>query len=132
MTFKQACSVPREPSNPKAGKAQPFKKSLSNDPNRVVFSEFHGHGTPISSYMIRKGHWKHLYYTDGPAQLFDLKNDPDELTNLASTKPKIVSELDAELQKICSPQVESDRADQFTTNQLKAVADIPANPSSLN
>ena len=52
--------------------------------------------------MIRKGHWKYIEYPDvGLRQLFDLKADPDELTNLAESKPHAQrrADLQSELRK---------------------------------
>ena len=52
--------------------------------------------------MIRKGHWKYIEYPDiGLRQLFDLKADPDELTNLAESRPHAQrrADLQSELRK---------------------------------
>jgi hypothetical protein len=45
---------------------------------------------------VRKGDWKLLSSGTGPAQLFDLMSDIGETTDLASSRPEIVSELEAE------------------------------------
>jgi len=34
------------------------------------------------AWMVRSDHWKYIHYEGFPAQLFDLRNDPDELTDL--------------------------------------------------
>jgi choline-sulfatase len=100
---------------------EPLQAMASDDPGRVIFSEYHGHGAPGSSYMIRKGEWKYIFYTGAPPQLFNLEDDPDELSNLAEIRADVVADLDAELRKICSPEVENERAEQFIEKQLKAV-----------
>jgi choline-sulfatase len=100
---------------------EPLQDMASNDPERVIFSEYHGHGAPGSSYMIRKGKWKYIHYTDAPKQLFDLENDPDELTNLAETERSVVADMDKELRDICSPELENERTEQFIEAQLNAV-----------
>jgi len=94
------------------------------DPERRVFSEYHGHGAPGSSYMIRKGEWKYLHYTNAPCQLFDLNTDPDELYNVAETFPLKVLELAAELDGVCSPCAENDRAEQFINRQLEWIGQV--------
>ncbi|MFC1735638.1 sulfatase [Candidatus Hydrogenedentota bacterium] len=45
--------------------------------------------------MIRTGNHKYVYYTDGSEELFDLKNDPNEFTNLAALAENkdLVSEM---------------------------------------
>ena len=100
---------------------EPIQHIPTIDTDRVVFSEYHGHGAPGSAYMIRQGEWKYIYYSGAQSQLFNLTNDPDELTNLAETHERIVSALDAELRDICSPGVENERTEQFIEAQLKAI-----------
>jgi choline-sulfatase len=100
----------------------PLQRVPHDDPDRAVFSEYHGHGAPGSSYMIRKGRWKYLHYTGAPCQLFDLESDPNELKNLADTRTEKVAELEAELNAICSPSLQNDRAEQLIKRQLEHVA----------
>ncbi len=38
------------------------------------------------AYMCRTKEWKYIYYKGFPAQLFDLKNDPDEFKDLGRSK----------------------------------------------
>jgi choline-sulfatase len=102
-----------------AGK--PLQEIPHDDPERVVFSEYHGHGTRGSSYMIRKGKWKYIFYIDAPAQLFDLDTDPNELQNLASKHPDVIHDLHAELTKICDPVQEHERAETFIEKQFETI-----------
>jgi choline-sulfatase len=98
---------------------EPLQNMPLDDKNRVIFSEYHGHGAPGSSYMVRKGQWKYIHYIGASHQLFNLRHDPDELVNLAEKEPTIVAEMNAELSKICSPELEHERAEQFIETQLK-------------
>lgn len=100
----------------------PLQGMPSDDPQRVVFSEYHGHAAPGSAYLIRKGDWKYVHYVDAPCQLFDLKTDPQELEDLAPTHPDKVHELLGELHAICSPEREHERAESFINRQLDHVA----------
>jgi choline-sulfatase len=100
---------------------EPLQSMPSDDADRVVFSEYHGHGAPGSSYMIRKGQWKYIFYSEASSQLFNLEDDPDELSNLAEIELDVVTDLDAELRKICSPEGENERAEQFIEMQLEAI-----------
>ena len=45
------------------------------------------------SRMIRTKEWKYGIWADGRRELFDLKNDPGEVTNLADTKPSAMGDL---------------------------------------
>ncbi len=53
-------------------------------------------GQPAS--IIRKGNWKLIYfYEDENVELYNLKNDVGELTDLSQSNPTLVSELKVEL-----------------------------------
>ncbi|MBL4576740.1 MAG: sulfatase-like hydrolase/transferase, partial [Opitutaceae bacterium] len=107
--------------HPSGWLGKPLQSMPSNDTDRVVFSEYHGHGAPGSSFMIRKGKWKYIHYAGAPPQLFNLEDDPDELTNLAEIQSEVVADLDAELRAICSPEEENERAEHFIEKQLKTI-----------
>ena len=92
------------------------------DHERVVFSAYHGHGTRGSAYMIRRGRWKYLHCARAPHQLFDLHADPDELDDMATERPEIAAGLAAELARICDPEVEHQRAEDFIERQLADMA----------
>jgi arylsulfatase A-like enzyme len=55
---------------------------------------FWRYGTPSA---VRKGNWKLLRSGGKPPQLFDIAEDVGETTDLASSRPDVVSELDADL-----------------------------------
>jgi len=99
----------------------PLQFIKDKDEEKVVFSEYHGHGTPGSSYMVRKGRWKYVWHSGAPDQLFDLENDPEELANLAGQRKEIAKDMEAELRKICSPEKENGRAEDFIESQLSAM-----------
>jgi choline-sulfatase len=50
--------------------------------------------------------------------LFNLEDDPEELTNCINAHPEVASDLEKELRKICDPESESDRAEAFIEAQL--------------
>jgi choline-sulfatase len=49
----------------------------------TVFSEYNL-GNPRAKYMIRRGDWKYNYYTHDIAELYNLREDRDEMHNLAA------------------------------------------------
>lgn len=100
----------------------PLQDIPESDPERVVFAEYHGHGAPGSAFMVRKGKWKYICYHNAEAQLFDLEGDPEELTNLAASKPEVVADMDAELHRVCSPEEEQERAEAFIERQVESIA----------
>lgn len=52
----------------------------------TVFAEYCGEGTISPMMMIRHGPWKYITCPADPPQLFNLKDDPLELKNLAQAK----------------------------------------------
>jgi len=116
---------------PSTWSGKPLQDISRNDTHRVLFTEYHGHGTRGSAYMIRKGRWKLIWCAEAPHLLFDLQTDPNELHNLAEARSKVVAELTADLRKICDPQQENDRAETFIRRQIALLRDIAPHSPSL-
>ena len=57
--------------------------------------------------MWRQGPWKYIRYAGYPPQLFNLEDDPEEIDNLAPSRPDIVQNLNARLESL----VDFDAAD---------------------
>ena len=77
-----------------------------DDPQRLVFSEYHAMGSATGAFMIRKGQWKFVYYVMMQPQLYNLDDDPDELHDLG-TNPRyadICKQLEADLRSVCNPE----------------------------
>tara|TARA_B100000315_G_scaffold251951_1_gene287721 strand:+ start:9470 stop:10915 length:1446 start_codon:yes stop_codon:yes gene_type:complete len=90
-----------------------------NDPDRIVFSEYHAASSPTGAFMLRKGKYKFIYYVEYEPELFDLEADPEETTNLA-TEPDyadVVTEYENYLREICDPE-KTDRAAKDDQNAL--------------
>jgi choline-sulfatase len=81
-----------------------------NDRARVGFAEYHAQASKAAAYVLRDGPMKLIYHVGMPPQLFDLAQDPDELTNLADTSPDIVKTLENKLRAICDPEAVNARA----------------------
>lgn len=56
----------------------------NEDKERGAYSEYCAEGSVAPMIMIRRGQYKFCYCPADPAQLYDLKNDPDELRNIAT------------------------------------------------
>lgn len=91
------------------------------DQDRTVFSEYHGMGSTTGFFMIRHGRFKYVHYVGYPPQLFDLQDDPEELTDLASDPAcrELLSECERELRRICDPEA-VDRQAKASQRELLA------------
>lgn len=103
---------------PEAWRGRPLQTMPSDDAQRPLLASYHGHNAGAGAFMLRRGEWKLIYHSDGPHQLFHLREDPEELVNLWADRPDMAAELEAELRAICDPEeVERDavavRARQF-------------------
>jgi len=46
-----------------------------------IFAEYHGYLSPSGMYMLIKGDYKYCYYPKEEGELYNLKDDPNELNN---------------------------------------------------
>jgi choline-sulfatase len=73
---------------------------------RTVFSEYHAMGAVTGVFMIRQDRYKYVYYVGYRPQLFDLKEDPNELNDLADNPAyqDILAACERELRTIANPE----------------------------
>lgn len=76
-----------------------------DDTDRAVFSEYHAIGAVSGEFMLRKGDLKLIEYVGFAPELFNLAEDPEEMTNLAQNPgyANDLARMQAELRKICDP-----------------------------
>ncbi len=91
----------------------------ANNTSHTAFCEYHGHGTRGSGYVVRQGPWKLHYYVRAENLLYNMEEDPEELSNVIQEHPKTAAELEKTLRSICDPEEEDSRAEQFIQNQLQ-------------
>ena len=83
-----------------------------------VFSEYHSNFSNTGIAMWRQGPWKYIRYAGYPPQLFNLEDDPEEIQDLAESRPDIVQNLNARLESL----VDFDDADaQAKANDGKRI-----------
>lgn len=105
-------------------RGEPLQTIAPGDDSRAVFASYQGHQIGGSAFMIRRGRWKLLYNIGADHQLFDLAEDPGELTDRWAEEPEIVAELEAELGRICDPEAAHLRALGFHGRQLVEIAEV--------
>ncbi|MDB5992353.1 MAG: betC [Herbaspirillum sp.] len=90
-------------------------------PERNVLVEYHGMGSTTGAFMIRHQQYKYVFYVNYPPQLFDLKADPEELTDLAADPAyaEVLKECHQHLTVMCDP-VEVDARVKLRQGELLA------------
>jgi choline-sulfatase len=73
---------------------------------RTVFSEYHAAGSIAGTFMIRGERYKYIHYVNYAPQLFDLKEDPHELNNLAENEAyrEVLADCERQLRTIVNPE----------------------------
>jgi len=89
-----------------------FEIANGADKHRFVFSEYHAAGTKNGIYMLTDGQHKYIHYTHDVGQFFDLKNDPDERSDLFTSPEhqQIIGEFQRELYTILNPETTDAKA----------------------
>ena len=74
--------------------------------DRAILSQYHAVGAVSGAYMLRFGRWKLNTYVGFPSELFDLENDPEELTDLAGDPAyaAVLAELQERLKEMVDPE----------------------------
>jgi choline-sulfatase len=80
-TLAELCGLPA-PSGVDGDSLAPDLREPSRTRDTKVFAEFNLR-TPRAKYMIRRGDYKYNYYLNDIAELFNLREDPKEMHNLA-------------------------------------------------
>ena len=91
------------PGRPQAGQSLvPVAQGPTDDAGEAVLIQggaFH-HDGPWDFQGVRKGTWKYVEHWQGQKELYDLANDPFELTNLAGRRPAREAELRTDLDSL--------------------------------
>ncbi len=107
-------------------RGEPLQHIPAADAERVVFAEYHGNGVRSGAFLVRKGDWKLIYNMAAPHQLFNLRDDPEELENVWEKEPAVARELEAELRRICDPEKVNERAHEKEREQLEVIRRLQA------
>ncbi|MEN8841159.1 sulfatase-like hydrolase/transferase [Planktotalea arctica] len=98
-----------------------------DDPDRIIFSEYHAANSASGGFMVANACWKYHAYVGYAPELFDLKADPLETRNLAEDPAFAAQRLvmEAALHHICDP-VAVDAAAKVDQDMLVARYGGPA------
>jgi len=78
----------------------PEMRGEKSDRPDWVLSQYHSNMSNTGIFMLRRGDWKYIAYAGYEPQLFNLKDDPEEMHNLAAERPDVAKDMDAALRKV--------------------------------
>ena len=78
-----------------------------------VLSQYHANMQNTGSFMFRRGDWKLIEYVGLEPQLFNLREDPDEIVNRAASDPDACAGLRSQLQDVVDCAAVDARAKAF-------------------
>ena len=83
-----------------------FKLMKKPKLNREIMCEYHATGSISASYMLRKGDFKYILYLGYGCELYNVKNDPEELNNLSLNDEyqDVIKRFDKILRKHVDPE----------------------------
>lgn len=82
------------------GSLLPVMKGMEDKRENIAFSEFHDSPACTGIFMLRKDEYKYIAYPGYEPMLFNLREDPWEICNLAPQMSGKVKEMDVRLRKI--------------------------------
>lgn len=85
-----------------------------------AFSEYHADRSCTGTFMLRCAEWKYLKHIGYAPQLFDLSSDPEEMEDLASHRPDVVTELDGILTNHFDCEAIDARAKRYGKDNFRA------------
>jgi len=108
----------------------PLLLGAKDDPDATAWGEYLAEGAVAPVYMLRRGPWKFIHTPADPDQLFNLDDDPDELTNLAPAHPlaaQFRAEVEAkfDIPRVHAAVMESQQARHLMFEALKRGAHFP-------
>lgn len=122
-TILETVGLPKAPRHDGLPGVSLYDLIRGDQPDRAIFSEYHGMGSTAALFMIRDRRYKYVHYLSHPDQLFDLATDPEELCDLiADPGHQLIRErLKQRLLAICDPvkidhQAKQDQAERLVRN----------------
>ena len=89
-----------------------FSIANGEQPERIVFSEYHAFGSSAAFYMIRDGQWKYTHYIGETPELYDLASDPLEMKDLGTSAAhkSILQDCEEKLRAVVDPELANAQA----------------------
>ncbi|MBN2413750.1 sulfatase-like hydrolase/transferase [candidate division KSB1 bacterium] len=114
-----------KPDNLRGRSLAPLMFNKPEQGPQFAFSETHSEGNCTGSFMVRKGDWKYIYFSFYDDLLFNVREDPYELNNLANAPEaqEIKKELYGILTSLLDPDKVTLEAFEVQGRKLKEIAD---------
>ncbi len=84
-----------------------------------VLSQYHSNMGNTGSFMLRRGSFKYIAYAGFEPQLFDLQADPEEMRNLAKTRPEVARDMENRLRGVIDYPAVDAKVKAFDKEQFR-------------
>jgi len=100
--------------------------------DRPILSEYHDGGSPTGMFMLRNAGWKYNYYPGYPPELYDMQEDPDELTDHGESKSHadIRTQCHRQMLSLVEPEAANKKAFADQASKIEELGGIEALMSS--
>lgn len=100
----------------------------NGDFDRAILSEYHDGGSPTGMFMLRNTRWKYNYYPGYAAELFDMREDPDEQIDLAESEAHagIRAQCHTQMLTLVDPDAANERAFADQAARIEELGGIEA------
>ncbi len=78
----------------------PLLRGTTTRSRNWAHAMYSGCSSNTTMFMLRRGEWKYVEYPGYPTQLFNLREDPDEVKNLAKKRPEVAKDMAGRLRRI--------------------------------
>ena len=78
----------------------PLLAGSSNRSRNWAYAMYSGCSANTSMFMLRDGDWKYIAYPGYGPQLFNLREDPEEIRNFAARRPDVLHTMDRKLRAV--------------------------------
>ncbi len=109
-----------QPSGLSGHSLMPFLKGKDSDRPKWVLSQYHSNFANTGIFMLREGPWKYVAYPGYDPQLFHLDDDPEEMKNLAASKPEKTRAMDRKLREIVDYETVDAKAKAYDKASFQA------------
>lgn len=97
----------------------PLVRGETSESRNWAHAMYSGLTSNTNSYMLRRGDYKFIAHRGMPSQLFNVRKDPGELTDLVGREPEIAAAMEQQLNEIVDREATDNLIEEHLKHQYK-------------